>query len=183
MNGCDTVITDLTINPPPTLTLIKVDDNCGGNTGSITALVTTTNPPVTYNWNTGDNDSVISNLPVGTYNLTINDASGCVNSDTINVLDLEIECDFFIFIPNVFTPNGDGQNDEFLIHLKGLKIINLEIYNRWGLKLFETSDISQGWDGRTNSGSEVSDGTYFYILNYKNNDKRQVENGTLTLLR
>jgi len=183
MNGCDTVITDLTINPPPTLTLIKVDDNCGGNTGSITALVTTTNPPVTYNWNTGDNDSVISNLPVGTYNLTINDASGCVNSDTINVLDLEIECDFFIFIPNVFTPNGDGQNDEFLIHLKGLKFINLEIYNRWGLKLFETSDISQGWDGRTNSGSEVSDGTYFYILNYKNNDKRQVENGTLTLLR
>jgi len=183
MNGCDTVITDLTINPPPTLTLIKVDDNCGGNTGSITALVTTTNPPVTYNWNTGDNDSVISNLPVGTYNLTINDASGCVNSDTINVLDLEIECDFFIFIPNVFTPNGDGQNDEFLIHLKGLKIINLEIYNRWGLKLFETSDISQGWDGRTNSGSEVSDGTYFYILNYKNNDKTQVENGTLTLLR
>jgi len=183
MNGCDTVITDLTINPPPTLTLIKVDDNCGGNTGSITALVTTTNPPVTYNWNTGDNDSVISNLPVGTYNLTINDASGCVNSDTINVLDLEIECDFFIFIPNVFTPNGDGSNDVFFVNGKGITGLSVKIYNRWGNKVFESSDINQGWDGKHN-GADQNTAVFVYVLeaNFENG-KTVTESGNVSLVR
>ena len=49
--------------------------------------------------------------------------------------------------------------------------------------LFETKSANEGWDGRTTAGINVSDGTYFFILNYKNKEEKQVEKGTLTLLR
>lgn len=183
INGCDTVITNLTINAAPQFTLIKEDDNCGEHIGSVLVNVTSSIPPVTYTWNTGSNDSIISNLPPGTYTVSVNDGSGCVKADIINVLDLKLDCEFFIFIPTVFTPNGDGQNDEFLIQLKGLEFISLEIYNRWGLKLFESTQENRGWDGRTNTGSKVVDGTYFFIVNYKKTDETMAKKGTFTLLR
>ena len=183
INGCDTIITDLTINSIPTFTLIKADDNCGEEIGEVAAIANTVNPPITYNWNIGTTDSIISNLPVGTYTITVTDANGCINIDSIQIVDLKIDCEPFVFIPNVFTPNGDGQNELFNVKLKGLEFINLEIYNRWGLNLFKTSNENQGWDGKTKSGQEAKDGTYFFILNYKENNIAKKEKGTLMLFR
>lgn len=184
INGCDTMITNLTINDAPQFTLIKEDDNCGEHVGSVLVNVTSSIPPVTYIWNTGSSDSIISNLPAGTYTVTINDGSGCSNANTINVLDLKLDCESFIFIPSVFTPNGDGQNDEFLIQLKGLEFISLEIYNRWGTKFFESTQKNRGWDGRTGTDTQATDGTYFFIVSYKTTDDEiMTKKGTLTLLR
>ena len=177
------MITYLTIITSPQFTLIKEDDNCDEHVGSVLANITTSNPPVTYTWNTGSSDSIISNLPAGTYTVSVNDGSGCAKTSTTEVLDLQLDCEFFIFIPSVFTPNGDGQNDEFIIQLKGLEFISLEIYDRWGLKLFESTQKNKGWDGRTTTGSEATDGTYFFILNYKKADESIAKKGTLTLLR
>lgn len=160
-----------------------MDDNCGEQVGSVFVNVTSSIPPVTYTWNTGSNDSIINNLPAGTYTVTVNDGSGCSNTNTTSVLDLKLDCESFIFIPNVFSPNADGQNDEFLIQLKGLEFISLEIYNRWGMKLFESTQKNRGWDGRTETGSKSTDGTYYFILNYKNDDEKLTKKGTLTLLR
>lgn len=74
-----------------------------------------------------------------------------------------IECNTEIVIPNVFTPNNDGINDIF--EIKNLPENTLtQIYNRWGIKVFETNKSAVFWDGRTTSGIDSVDGTYFYII-------------------
>jgi len=69
-------------------------------------------------------------------------------------------------MPNVFTPNKDGINDNLLFTSCG-EIIKTNIYNRWGIKVFETFDINNYWDGRTTSGVECIDGTYYYVVETK----------------
>jgi gliding motility-associated-like protein len=68
-----------------------------------------------------------------------------------------------IFIPNVFTPNGDGKNDVFTIDAKGFAGLHVRIYNRWGMLLYEYYTTDGGWNGETKSGSKCPDGVYFYI--------------------
>lgn len=69
-------------------------------------------------------------------------------------------------LPNVFTPNGDGDNDTFhpIIPYKYVESIELDIYNRWGQVIFSTTDPDIGWDGKhQESGEPVSDGVYYYL--------------------
>lgn len=94
-----------------------------------------------------------------------------------------------LIIPNIFTPNNDGINDVFSIKLRGYENIAWKIYNRWGseLKMGELKIENDGfinlWDGRTNSGTKVPDGTYYYIINLtKNGDKMETKKGFITLL-
>jgi gliding motility-associated-like protein len=74
-------------------------------------------------------------------------------------------------IPNVFTPNGDGINDNFMVEAKSLKNISVEVYSRSGLKVYsflgdgETLREWKGWDGNVNSSSsKAAPGVYFYII-------------------
>ena len=73
---------------------------------------------------------------------------------------------------NVFTPdvdnNGDGQNDEFVVKGESIETFEMKIYNRWGERVFETTDINVSWNGKVNNtGATCPEGTYFYIANYK----------------
>jgi len=81
-----------------------------------------------------------------------------------------------ILIPNVFTPNNDGNNDLFYLNFTFEKV---EIYNRWGQKLFESNNNESFWDGRTTSGNEIPDGTYYYIIT----TEEKVYKGFIQLLR
>ena len=95
-------------------------------------------------------------------------------------------------IPNVFTPNGDGENDRFQLLFSSVPGINpaqyyseysMEIFNRWGKKIFESS--SDSWDGKIN-GTAASDGVYFYIIKYKEvcfDTSQKIKTGHVTLLR
>lgn len=86
---------------------------------------------------------------------------------------------------NVFTPNGDGQNDEFKVLIKGALEYKLSIFNRWGELVFETTDPNKGWDGKNQfNGIDCSPTAYFYILEYKliGEDVKKLH-GTVTLLR
>ncbi len=78
---------------------------------------------------------------------------------------LLITDDFRLFIPNSFTPNGDGINDIFSIKGTGVKLENysMEILDRWANSVFFTKDIAQGWDGKVN-GNDAEVGTYVYII-------------------
>jgi len=84
-----------------------------------------------------------------------------------------------LFIPNVFTPNGDNQNDLFGIEYSGDEAFVLQIYDRWGLTCFETRNARQGWDGRDLNGNLVSEGVYFYRLSIGGNAWQ----GSVSLLR
>jgi gliding motility-associated-like protein len=91
-----------------------------------------------------------------------------------------------IIIPNVFTPDGDGVNDVWYIPNSGMKQFSVEIFDRWGTKVFETTADQIRWDGRSSSGKLLSDGTYFYVLKAYlkegNGEKNYSTTGYVTLL-
>lgn len=183
LNACDTVITNLTINPTPQLTLIKADDNCGESIGSVAANVISANPPISYIWNIGSNDSIINNLPSGTYHLIITDANGCSDTAQTFVDETAIDCDFFVYVPNAFTPNGDGNNDVFFVNAKGVESLSVKIYNRWGNKVFEINDVNDVWDG-TYKGKKQNTAVFVYVLEATFlNGKTVTESGNVNLIR
>ena len=123
----------------------------------------------TWLWTFGDGGSSTVQNPTYQYTsngpqtvcLVAGNGNGCIDSVcyTINVDVIE-----FINIPNVFSPNGDGTNDQWYVNSSGMKEFKVEIYNRWGTKVFEAEAASIKWDGLTTAGVELSDGTYYYIL-------------------
>ena len=99
------------------------------------------------------------------------------------VVDSCLEIPATILIPNVFSPNGDGLNDLFLLNGNGVELLKMQIFNRWGILVFETSKIDEGWNGKVNGGKEANEGTYFYIIIAKLNETSETYKGTLTLIR
>lgn len=124
-------------------------------------------------------------LVAGNYEVTliaIDTTSFCNNSDT-NTSIQSITKDIYIdslLSPNVFTPNGDGQNDYFEIFGMDSSCINIRmsIYNRWGNKIFEAEGMEVKWDG-TKDRVMLPEGVYFYILEGESFKK----SGSITLLR
>lgn len=97
--------------------------------------------------------------------------------------DIKIYFDPVIFIPNAFTPDGNGLNETFLPNTGGMKTYTLRIYNRWGQKLFETSNPETGWDGKYED-NPVQEGVYVYTINYTDyKDTPYITKGTLHLIR
>ncbi len=104
----------------------------------------------------------------------------CKNSDTLLV---EV---FRVKVPMVITPNGDGINDTFTPmadNWSGISRHHIEVFNRWGEKVWESDDFESGWDGKKN-GSPVAEGTYFWVLevHYGSADLSKTFKGTLTIL-
>ncbi len=95
-----------------------------------------------------------------TFVITVTDSIGCTAADSIHVF---VNCnDQIVFVPNVFTPNGDGINDRLYVRANGISdLIFFRLFDRWEKKLFETSSLSVGWDGTFN-GKPVPAGTYLY---------------------
>ena len=90
-----------------------------------------------------------------------------------------------IFVPNTFTPNGDGINDFFKpTKLFQVESFSISIYNRWGSEVYAYSGLEPNWDGRDENGAEYSDGVYFYVIQYTDALGQQFElNGDVTLNR
>lgn len=141
-------------------------------------------PGVSYSWNGGDGKMVTVSQP-GIYNISATDTLGCQKTFPVNVHFKEcIPCT--IFMPNAFTPNGDGINDVLKAHSNcEVDEFQLEIFNRWGQKVFESRELNNGWDG-TFSQRKVPIGVYTYLIHFKNSsfDKTyKVIKGTVTVIR
>jgi gliding motility-associated-like protein len=88
-----------------------------------------------------------------------------------------------IYVPNAFTPNGDGVNDVFEIYATAIQSAKLMIYNQWGTQVFMSTDTRQGWDG-TYKGTNAIAGVYTYAVDATMQDgKRVTKTGTFTLVR
>lgn len=136
------------------------------------------NPGFSHLWSTGETSQTIIVNKVPQLVWVAVDDSGCVTRDTIFV---DSSCPFFV--PNAFTPNGDGINDFFNVITNGNQSFTLIIFNRWGQVLFQTTDPDQGWDG-TYGGKPEEMGVYVYQLStvFTNGVKR-VSKGNITLIR
>lgn len=137
-------------------------------------------------WNTGETSSSILVNKAGIYKVTVSDAH-CSNSDSIVI---KKDCFYDVYIPTAFSPNSDGHNDIFvpLSNIKGMQILDLLIYNRWGEKVFEAqnfapNDSSKGWNGYFKGEPAQVDNYVYYITVKMPDDKIKVYKGTFALLR
>lgn len=163
-NGCsDTLSTYVQVNPLPYMEAFADTTIFLGETAWLSAT-----PGVSYQWTpeTGLSDPsapVTSANPEETtiYTLLLTDANGCFDTREVTVTVLEL---LEIYVPNAFSPNGDGQNDQLFVINRGLAgIQEFSIYNRWGELLFSTANILEGWDG-TYKGVAQEVGTYTAVI-------------------
>ena len=107
------------------------------------------------------------------------------NSDTKLSWSNELCRDFpaYVYIPDAFTPwDNNGINDTFRVTTANLKLFKMEIYNRWGAKVFETSDPKEGWNGKYD-GEPAPAGAYLVKIQFRGNKAIQERTSTLRLLR
>ena len=147
-----------------------------------------TGNPVQWNWQFGTGEGSTLQNPsysyreVGNFTVQLEIANqyGCTDSVTHTV---DIFQTSTIFAPNVFTPNGDGNNDTWGVLATNVKFFELKIFDRWGEKIFESNDINKQWDG-TYRGKPLSPGVFVYtytIVNLKNATRNM--KGSLTLIK
>jgi gliding motility-associated-like protein len=120
-----------------------------------------------------------------TYNAVYIDPNGCVfrlNSVTIYVLDASCN-ENTVFVPNTFTPNGDGKNDVLYARSAFVTDIYFTVYDRWGEQVFATNDINVGWNGVFNGKSCNPDVFGYYVTFTCNDGKKSFKKGNVTLIR
>ncbi len=158
----------LTIYPKPE-SGFRVDTTSQRTVRTLTDTVTHTFSITHYQWSLGDgstsdatNTVEHSYAAAGNYTATLllTDENGCLSDTASQTFYIEPSS----LLPNVFTPNNDGQNDYFLIECAGSKL-TLEIYNRWGYRVFKRTGTGNiVWDGYNPQGTLVSPGTYYYVI-------------------
>ena len=179
---------------------------CGNITiNSGTSATLTAAGGVLYLWSPATGLDCISCALVNTntsittnYTLTVTDANGCPALDTVRVTVLPyVSCEE-PFVPDAFSPNGDKDNDIFYVRINPacLKDFDLIIFNRWGQKVFETENITQGWDGTFSplrqaqgglsgggKGEELNPGIFAYTLKGEQNGKPLKMQGLISLIK
>jgi len=156
------------------------------NDTEITFTSTSAAAPLSYTWSfedgtpeaSAEENPVVNFPPIpGNYgiSLIVENINGCADSLTSFIL---IESDGTITLPNIFTPNGDGDNDSFIPFEAFPGKWNLTIFNRWGTEVFTTSNLSKGWNGE-----ESPAGTYYWILKPRDGQQGESKSGYVMLLR
>ncbi len=185
----NTATNTLTVNALPTVALINAQVSACENT-TAQLDVAGPNSTYTYNWTNGTNTTTGTNLTVnpltqatqGTYTVTATDANGCTNRTTGKV-DIKL-CE--TFVPEFFSPNGDGKNDGFVIkNIENYPNNNLKIFNRWGNLVYQKDGYKNEFEGYANVGDAAGQeklpaGTYYVILVY-GDEETETYNGYLLL--
>ncbi|MCX7728697.1 MAG: PKD domain-containing protein [Bacteroidia bacterium] len=167
-------------DPEITFTDMSYAGNFENNSGSLTQ----------WHWELGDGNTISNALQFihsyGNYGnypvqLIITNNFGC--KDTVTKI-ITILPEFRFWVPNAFTPNNDGLNDEFLPIVIGIENYTLEIFDRWGEKIFSTNQYKQGWNGYY-KGSACKEDVYVWKIGFKNLITKKYEEhvGHVTLLR
>jgi len=181
-SNCSLATATVTVNTFPTFTATAIQNNpasCGDDNG--TAIVNATGGTGTFNydWSNGTTGNVNFDLFEGTYYVKVTDNNNCTVIASATISD-----SLNFFIPNAFSPNGDGENDILYIHPEACIIqIQLQIYDRWGELVFSTLNPEQGWDGKFNGSYENTGVFIYYLRGTLNSGKSFNKKGNITLLR
>ncbi|QBZ97644.1 gliding motility-associated C-terminal domain-containing protein [Flavobacterium sangjuense] len=180
-NGCQSgnSSVEVLVNPLPSFTL---NQSCVGkdyqlwytrqNETSFDEATSTFSWTGPNNYTSNQNPITITGGELGVYSLSITNQFGCEVTNTIDVVRN------ICFIPNVITPNNDQTNES--LDLTGFGVDKLEIYNRWGRKVYEKSNYSDEWHGQNMNGGILPDSTYYYIIKL---DTAEIKNGWIFLTR
>jgi len=181
-----------TLTDPPAVTVDIFPNPAQVQQGQTVQLTVTTNQSGTldYVWTPQSGlscydcpEPVFSGLETQTYTLDVTTAEGCPGTAEVTVTVIS---NVGLFIPNAFSPDGNGRNDyfEFFGSLELVRQIELKIFDRWGSKLFESFDLNNKWDG-THKGKEVNPGVYVYTLKvaWITNHRDSFYKGSVTVLR
>jgi gliding motility-associated-like protein len=188
VHGCDSIVVyELAIDSALPATILAAPST-SINLGETVALQAFTGQSgTTYSWTPPYGlscDFCPSPLATPTestwYYVTTTNPNGCQRIDSIYI---EVDPSTNLYVPNIFSPNGDGNNDVYKVRGKGVELFNLKIFNRWGQVVFESESIDEGWDG-TKGGSMLNQGVFVYKLNVTmyNGDEYK-ETGNITLVR
>ena len=182
VNSCITTMSVFvdTLNNP----YLELGENIEAEWGSITTLNPITNG-VNFWWSpsgglscTNCSNPTVTAQESVTYYLTVKSSNGCFNYDTIN-----ISFNGSIYVPNSFTPNGNGGNDIFYVYGKDIIEFDLTIFDRWGEQIFHSTNLDFGWDG-TYRGTIAKTETYVWKVKYKDVlGETGTLFGTVTLIR
>lgn len=121
------------------------------------------NPGSQYAWSTGSNAQVILAAAYGWYHVEVTNVFDCALRDSVTVIEY---CPPSIYVPNTFTPNGDGVNDIWMPVGKSIGTMELEVFDRWGGIIFTTTDPTRGWDGTFN-GQPLPNDVYVWRMSYR----------------
>lgn len=145
-----------------------------------------------YTWLFADNDSLVTsntNPVTHTYNsagsftacLLANNTNGCAPDTACRIIKASVTP--LADVPNAFSPNGDGVNDKIFVRGYGITRMKWRIYNRWGIMVFESSTITDGWDGRYKCVLQPADiYTYGLEIEFSSGEKLS-KTGDITLLK
>ncbi len=142
-----------------------------------------------YLWDFDNGEYTYEENPIFRFNnprsydvsLTATNDFGC-SSNMIKTIQINPE--FTFYIPDAFTPDNDGINDVFIAKGKRISSFFMQVFNRWGEVVFESSKIDFGWNGKNSSGKMLSNGVYLYKIQvYDLNQRLRVYNGEVKLLR
>jgi gliding motility-associated-like protein len=185
--GSTTLATNPNFNGISIIEMLGVNNQLLGNATAKIELIVNVKIINTFNFS---NTAFVEGTAIGT-NTVVRDQStdgGTPDPNTPNDVTPAIPTPIRfivdrIFIPEGFSPNGDGTNDGFVIVNAGLTPLNFEVYNRWGNVVYASADYLNTWNGTSNKGlligQDLPVGTYYYIVNY--NGKKY--SGYLTLNR
>jgi len=179
-NGCS-VTKDFEIKEPPPLVINPqiTDVSCPGETDGVIDLnISGGTAPYSATWQDMDTSLVKTGLAEGNYQVNITDAQGCPGSADMTV-SFRNEC---LMIPKVFTPNGDGKNDTWMIRgIEAYPNVSIKVYSRWGQIIFSSiHGYDQPWDG-TYKGKDLPMDSYQYIIDPGNGS--EVKLGSVTIIR
>ena len=154
----------------------------------VTFTNTSTNAD-TYLWDFGDGTTSTEANPVhyyqkkGNYTVTLTATNQGTCNNSVSKGKIAVRFNVIVFIPNTFTPNNDGVNDYFRVSITNIKTYHLQIFNRFGIKLFDSTNITDYWKGVYNN-LPVPVGTYYYLIDTLTlNDDSLKESGYVTVLR
>jgi len=184
-NGCSGSDT-ISISQLPEIT-VNIGNDTTINSGTSIYLSGTVAGGSIYSWSppTGLSCSLCQKTLVNTketitYVLSVTDTNGCISTDDIII---NVDLTNLIFIPDIFSPNGDGNNDVLYMRSKGIENFRFAIYDRWGEKVFETTAKNVGWDG-TFRGKSMSSAVFvYYVTGSFTNGGEINEKGHVALVR
>ncbi len=184
-NNCGNAVDSISIfvNPLPVVivsndTTILIDNSIN--------LFANGSSDATYSWLPSSiacstcSTNIVAPINTTTYTVTVTNANGC---SVIKNIVVTVESNFDVFVPDIFSPNGDGQNDILYVRGKGIKELSFKLYDRLGEKIFETNDVTKGWDG-SYKGAVLNNAVFVYVLTATLIDGSKInKHGDVTLIR